>query len=172
MADNIDLPWATLRFYDNEVALDQKQGKVDPVKFRFGAWQDGYLGAISGDILTGDPDHPRRSEKCLIALKTDDDYPDGQFGGRYEFFAQRPNTDDDANMKKLAELTTNYVRFHVPIIGAGGGPSVAAPNELREPNGIYWVVIQSDGSFVKYKNRVPFDYATGDAVWVARDEPL
>ena len=94
-------------FTGNEQTIASKI--VDPPKERF-ASPAGSFGCISGNVLRSDGG---QDEKVLLILKPDE-YAGGQ-GGSYEFFAQRPNTVDDANMIKLLTLNTREAIFHVPI---------------------------------------------------------
>lgn len=93
----------------------------DPPKQRFAA-PSGSFGCLSGNVLRPDGG---QNEKVLLIFKPDEDA--GGDGGCYEFFAQRPGTDDDANMIRLLTLNTREAVFHVPIRMANGAPPPAPP---------------------------------------------
>lgn len=105
----------------NELLVDSTID--DPPKVRQGSpVTGGAFGCISGDRIvvneTGSVVH--RKEKVLLILK-----PDGQpgEGGCYDFFAQRPGTEDDANMVRVARLTTTAFELFVPLVQHSGVPT-------------------------------------------------
>lgn len=105
----------------------------DPPKLRQGApVKGGAFGCISGDrlVLNEDGSIKVRLEKVLLIMKPDDS---GGEGGCYDFFAQRPNTEDDANMVRVARLTTQAFEVFVPLIQHSGSGS-PAPTPAPEPS--------------------------------------
>lgn len=101
----------------------------DPPKVRQGSpVVGGAFGCISGDRINTETGH--RAEKVLLILKPDDS---GGEGGCYDFFAQRPNTEDDQNMVRVARLTTQAFEVFVPLIQHGGG-SAPAPVPTPTPS--------------------------------------
>jgi hypothetical protein len=113
----------------------------DPPKYRQGSpVRGGAFGCISGDRLVFNDDGSLRVrlEKVLLILKPDDS---GGEGGCYDFFAQRPNTEDDQNMVRVARLTTQSFEVFVPLVQHAGGvgpapipqPPLPAPAPAPQP---------------------------------------
>lgn len=137
----------------NELTFDQtKSAPPDAIKYRGGAWREGHLIDFSGDLLTGDSNDPKRAEKVLLVLRTDD-HPSvlGQGCGCFEFYTQDPNTVDDAGMKLRLRLGARGAEFFVPITAPGlGGSGTGDGSSLTSPNGQYRAQMQDDGNFVVY----------------------
>ncbi len=106
----------------NELTVDSKI--EDPSAVRLGAPAGSALGKISGDVLV----LGSRQEKTLIILKSD-----SVRGGYYEFYCQRPNTNDDANMVRVMRLSLSGLELFVPI-----------------RQGQFALQLQDDGNFVVY----------------------
>jgi hypothetical protein len=146
MSTIADLPEAVLDGHRNEVSLDQKADSSggpsfdDPVKFRMGARPVNrpgyYLGAISGDLLSGG----RRLEKVFIAFKVDPE-------PCVEIYCQQDaNSTEDSTMVKVARFSARGNELG----GAGGN------HHLQSPNGRYHAVLQDDGNFVVYDSQPGF----------------
>lgn len=119
----------------NELEVDSKV--EDPPALRLGSPAGTALGKISGDHLAGS-----RKEKTLIIFK---DEPG--IGGVFEFYAQRPGTEDDANMVRLARLSNAGFELLVP-----GGSGPAMPGfAINSPNGVFRFQVQDDGNAVLYR---------------------
>ena len=106
----------------NELCIESKE--EDPAALRVGAPAGEALGKISGDRLVPGS----RKEKTLIILKENP-----VFGGFYEFYCQRPGTEDDANMVRVMRLGLNGLELFVPI-----------------RKGQFILQLQDDGNFVVY----------------------
>ncbi len=143
---------------DNETALDGQPGFDDPVKHRMGATISRVYGILSGDRLG-----ISRKECTMLQFRENDRHP-GQDGGQFRFFAQRPGTEDDANMIPLLDLDTDKAVFHVPVEGLGGGGG-AYPDSMWSPDGLFVTQQQSDGNFVSYELARPFDRGRFRALW-------
>lgn len=102
----------------------------DPPKVRQGSpVTGGAFGCLSGDRINLETGH--RAEKVLLIFKPDDS---GGEGGCYDFFAQRPNTEDDPNMVRVARLTTSAFEVFVPLVlHAGGQPPTPSPTPIPAP---------------------------------------
>src|SRR5215813_3006091 len=145
----VDLPTAIFRGQmagnGNETALDQKPNTPpDAVKARGGSWQEGHLMDLSGDLLSGDMEHPVRHEKCLLVFRTDD-HPSviGRAAGCFEFYTQDPDTTDDAGMKLRARLGCRGFEVFVPMLGAGTSGDSSG---LTSPSGQFRAQMQDDGN--------------------------
>ena len=114
----VELVGAIFRGYHNELALDEKRGLNDPVKFRFGGWDDPgseYIATLSFDVLEGNDDVPTRREKGFIGLLLDPD-------PCIDLFLQRTKeTTEDRDMVRIARFSASGVEFFVPVAGLGGG---------------------------------------------------
>lgn len=76
----------------------------------------------------------------------------------WEFWSHIPGRGwDDKDYERVFGI-----RHDGPVFYKG---SSTGSHEFRHPNGVIWGVMQGDGNLVLYKNRVPFDYATGDSYW-------
>jgi hypothetical protein len=88
------LPGAVLRTSPegngNELHFDQNwttPEEYDPSKIRQGGWNPkGYMGIISGDLLTGDPASPRRMEVCFLGWRFDDHPEAAPNAGCFEWY--------------------------------------------------------------------------------------
>lgn len=142
-----DLDAAVLRGYWNEMAIDEKYGANDPVKFRLGAWesaQTGYLGAIGCDRLEGDHNNPVRREKCLIAFKMDP-IP------TVEVYTQRTATStEDRDMVRILRMNAQEIEFGAPLKGVSIAGSNAPAAFIRSTDGRYQLQVQDDGNLVLY----------------------
>jgi hypothetical protein len=161
-----NLTAAIFRAYWNELALDERQGANDPVKIRFGAWRNlgtGYLGALTADVLQGDPDDPTRREKVIIALKIDP-HP------MVEIFCQRTaDTTEDDDMRRVVAFSAAGVEFFAPVRGLPG-TSPGGSSRFFSPNGRWCWNFQEDGHEVQYdtwdERGVPYpSEAQWQAVW-------
>lgn len=144
-----DLAAGVFRGHWNEFSIDGKPDTHDPVKLRFGAWQSdrsGYLGILSFDLLSGDPDAPRRSERGFIGLAMD---PEPTL---YIHLQTGTTGEDDSTMKKVATVTARGIEFHVPVRGMAG-TNPAPPSILRAPGGQTELHMQGDGNLVTYDVR-------------------
>ena len=128
----------------------------DPVAFRMRS-QNETKGKLSVDMRVGGS----WKELGLIAFKADE-------RGRYnvehrdvlevEVWSHIPGRGfEDADYERIFAIRHDGVVFY-----KGGADD---RNELRHPDGVYWCVMQHDGNFVGYKNRVPYDYATGEPLF-------
>jgi hypothetical protein len=141
-----DLPAAIFRAYWNELSLDERQGANDPVKIRFGAWRGPgthYLGALTADVLEGDPDDPHRLEKIIFAMKIEPQ-------PTVEIFCQRTaDTTQDEDMRRVAAFSASGVEFFVPVGGLPGS-SPGGSSRFFSPNGRWCWNYQDDGHVVQY----------------------
>jgi hypothetical protein len=121
-----------LRVSGNETFTDSVID--DPPKVRQGSpVAGGAFGCLSGDrvVFNSDGSERQRKEKVLLIFKPDDT---GGEGGCYDFFAQRPNTEDDANMVRVARLTTQSFEVFVPaFFHAGSNLPAPAPQPNPPP---------------------------------------
>lgn len=150
----------------NELLADSKI--EDAAAVRVGAVRgpsSGGGGKFAFDVLAkpepdADPeDKVKRREICSM---TCGEGADGSEWG-LTILKKEGNT-VDADQIKTIRATAAGIEFLVPVKFAGSGGD-GPENELRAPGGLYWLVIQSDGNFVAYKNRVAYDYSTGVAYW-------
>lgn len=145
---------------DNEVALeDLPNDSGDPPKWRFAARMGKALGCLSWNRLRPDDRHNEVALGIGKAVGANDT------GGMLDWFVQDPNVSGDMGMKRIMEWFHDRVKFHVPVEAPNLTSSTTPPNELRHPNGRHWLVLQGDGNFVAYRNRVDFDYSTGEPYW-------
>lgn len=180
----------------NELFLDAKPDTGDPVKVRQGTFDKGlHFGALSGDLLSGNPDEPRRAEKVLVGLLPDDDsavrhwIDDEMPGGVFQVGTQKAGTDDDAGMIRTLRLSARYAELYGQRLATrhedgrvewhlGGGGSSAGPSNrfYHEPlpNGLvpFVTIHQRDGHVVLYQivsddGRTPIPEAEwgAHAVW-------
>lgn len=138
-----EMAGAWLRTHWNEVSIDEKSSAHDPVKLRLGGWvpegANGYLGAISFDLLAGDSDNPLRYEKVMLAFKLD---PDPTLD---VYMMRRRDNTEDRDMLRVLRLTPQELEMGVPIRGmATGGPQ----SGVQSPNGRYRFQIQDDANVV------------------------
>lgn len=149
------------RVSPNEYGMDQKsdgQGNAtwdDPVKLRFGAWKrpdNHYMFAISGDVLTGPDDNPRRAEKLFIGVKLDPN-------PCLEIYAQRTrDTEEDADMLCVLRIGSEGIELdpkHAGGMVAKGfgntGNNGAQGGRFYHEGGKFCTIFQNDGHIVEYK---------------------
>lgn len=148
------MPWGYVEtFGDNEIAIVST--KADPPKVRLASTQvESNLGVVSFDIRRADGNLEAYAE--ITGRLT----ADKQEGALY--IALRPR--GEQSCREVLYLDPGVLLSHVPVQAPNVGGN-AAPNEMRHLDGIHWFVMQNDGNLVVYKNRVPFDYRTGDALF-------
>ena len=110
--DTKQLPGAWIRYYYNEVALDEKHPDerpsdhqdTDPVAIRFGGWIEApsgeYVAKISLDALFGSKTSPDRREGAFIGLKFIDRMPIFDF-----WFQPNIDTGEDPTMRPTLSLS-------------------------------------------------------------------
>ena len=154
---------AVFRAYLGELALDERRGRNDPVKLRFGGWDDPgseYVATLSFDVLEGDEDVPVRREQGYIGFLLD---PDPCID---LFLQQRAGESEDRTMVRVARFSAARIELLVPVAGfaaASGGIT----DTMWAPDGSAFTQQQSDGNFVTYKATVPFSKDNVKAVWSA-----
>lgn len=147
--------WARFYIRNDEFHLEEKAGVGDCVKVRVRS-REGALGAWTADAWVDG--QWRELVNIKVARASEEggsataghiriQLNDGQGGG-------------DTHMRKVLDLFHDRAVWHVPV-------ATAATNALRSANGLHWMVMQEDGVFVQYRNRVAFDYSTGDIVFAS-----
>lgn len=114
-------------------------------------------GALAEDAVPGTGDY--RGQVEMAIRPTPDKEPELVFIGTTHATAPR-------------RIWTGSRNFVGPLRGfayPGDSPPPWTPQgvvwELRNPDGVHWCVQQADGNFVGYRNRVVFDYGTGEPVF-------
>jgi hypothetical protein len=156
----------------NELGLDGKPGANDPTKFRQGTFDPGVsFGCFSGDLLSGDPEKPRRDERVLVQLKPDDTTEEaraaiaaGKPGGMFEVYITRPGGDSDDDQICILRVNSAGVEIHgqpttPPVTNPAGAPRV------YHEGGQYVTIYQNDGNIVTYFTNGSADESTWVATW-------
>lgn len=159
---------------DNERGQTRVEGNAfiqdskieDAAELRVGAPKgpsSGGGGKVSIDITTRDDNGIVISRRAIAEITAGE----GIFGAEFTISVlKKDGQSTDADMLKAIRITgQDGIEFLLPTKGGATTGSGGPPNELREPGGIFWLVIQDDGNFVAYKNRMPYDYGSGVAYW-------
>lgn len=154
----------------NELQFDaKKSAPSDPIGLRFGSWGPGTIVKLSADILGGDDNDlnnaPRRSERILIELRTDD-HPDATANaGCVEVYLQSDpvGQETDRGEALVARLTRRAgLELFVPLNAYAGVPRWAGGvgsrvSRFYSDDGYYCFNVQGpgsgqpDGAIIQYK---------------------
>lgn len=129
----------------------------DPGKYRFAVNQGVVEHNLGGPSFNTRRDSGVHDEHALIQGQIFPDNGDiGRGFGAIEFCTRGPGREQ---VDQRLHLRHDQALFHVPV-------NHPEQHMLKAPGGIFWLTIQSsDGNFVAYKNRVPYDYSTGEPYW-------
>lgn len=156
-------PWGWLgTIGDNEIEVVSTM--KDPPKIRMAVVADkveSNLGSFCFNLRrTAEPDDDRHDELGYIMGRLTANKRQGAL-----YVALAPKIGQSC--REVLYVDPGAAIFRVPVQAPNLGSVTTPPNELRHPNGIHWLVLQGDGNFVAYRNRVPFDYGTGEPYWAS-----
>ena len=140
-----------------------RQGVLSRVLGMFGGRS---LGCFSFDTVATDAEGrvTSRDEHVLMQGKR----TEGGGGELYIGLKRPGGGSQDADMIDAITISNEQgivskLPIHAPNLQ--GGVAAAPTNALYSRNGKFWLVIQDDGNYVLYRNRVPYDYNTGVPYW-------
>lgn len=150
--------------YYNNGEVDNRANLSDPVAYRGSKlFSDAGPGNTAIVFIGADLRRSDNVRECVgqITGRIDDRFDVGHQGtaaaGSWEVFCRAPNAGSvDNAMRKVLTLTHDSATFHVPVNASPSAPVVAGGNEFHHPLGVVWFVIQEDGNFVIYQNKVQY----------------
>jgi hypothetical protein len=168
------MDWGTLEWGKDGFQLVQNENVQDCPEIGFTTWQGNSLGKICGRVRTRDgAGHVSSNELVLQQFKRETGSSqhansdiEGGKAGLFWVGCNDGGGSEDKNMKVVVEAMAHAFDVRVPgNVGAATPQGNGDPGALKSRNGKYWLVIQDDGNYVLYKNKVPYDYNTGVAYW-------
>ena len=159
-----DLLQGWFRGYRNEVALDTKPEFHDPVKYRGGAWwTDSWLVLVGGDLLSGDPNDPRRNERGIFGIRHNDSYPKADNAQEFAVIITDPGQEGDEYQRCVLRLTSSFLELFGRKVNLDS-ITTAPTGRFYSPNRQWCWNYQDDGSVVLYDTHNNPDETT----WTAK----
>lgn len=161
--DYFALPWGRVEYHNNELHVVTTVD--DPAGIS-------YVGADGCKMSWKDKDG---NEKVLLQMRQnavgDGEFYLGALSVARHLWARAHNLSNalDYAMLEVATLNPDRVEFRVPVKFSAGvvGGATSSGDTLWSIDGRFFVQIQGDGNFVKYRALAPFDKAHAVPEWAS-----